>query len=334
MRGQAGWIRASLGAGSTAGDPAPSAARRSCELSILAARTDVRFLGSTIPHLVRACRFPFRRRVLLIDTVPLGPAYRDRPGIGTLDELRACADRLVRDGIVDEVREIDYSTATRERLYRKHFDRPLRHTHNHRGYPILGSILAIEQAEADYLVHFDSDMLLYQDPGWSWIEAGMRLLEDHPRIAAVLPHSGPPSPDGRLIQDEEDGEAHVREPLGFYSFETFTSRVFLIDRRRFLDELLQLHPPGSDEELLSGESRLPPWEEMVGARLAATGHVRIDLDSSRAWSLHPPDHGPEFVAALPTLLLRIERGWFPAEQAGRYDLVLEAWQSRLAATVR
>ncbi len=71
---------------------------------------------------------------------------------------------------------------------------------------------------------------------------------------------------------------------------------------------------------------------MVDARLTVTGHVRIDLDSPRAWTVHPPDHGPEFVAALPALLERLEAGDYPPEQAGREDLMLDAWNSRLTTT--
>ncbi len=42
---------------------------------------------------------------------------------------------------------------------------------------------------------------------------------------------------------------------------------------------------------------------------------------------HPPDHGPEFIANLPQILEKVETGFFPAQQAGHYDLRLADWLS-------
>src|ERR687891_1094535 len=92
-----------------------SAAR--CDLSILVARTDTRFMLHTIPHLVRTCRFPFARRVLMVDTAPLGRRYRRKPGIGTTEELHACCTQLLQAGVVDAITPIDYSPPYRRRIY-------------------------------------------------------------------------------------------------------------------------------------------------------------------------------------------------------------------------
>lgn len=300
----------------------------SCDLSILVSRIDTRFMLQTIPHLVRACRFPFERRVLVVDTAPLGRRYARRPGIGTMEELQACCAQLVQAGIIDVVAPIDYSAEYHRRMYRKHFAGLMRQTHSSGGYPILGSIFAVEESPADYLVHFDSDMLLYQAPGFNWIEEGLRLLRAHQDLIAVLPRSGPPSWDGRLIQQEETGERFERDPRGLFCFKTFTSRGFLIDRQRF-KRVLPLRPRMPFLELLRNYFRtrntMPEWEVMVGYRLAEIGLARADIDSSDAWTIHPNDRGEEFEAALPSLIARIEAGHFPPEQGGYYDLRLDRW---------
>ncbi len=299
-----------------------------CDLSILVSRIDTRFMLHTIPHIVRTCRFPFARRVLVVDTAPLGRRYARRPGIGTLEELRACCTRLIEMGVVDAAAPIDYSPEYRRRMFRKHFAVPMRQTHSSGGYPILGSIFAVEESRADFLVHFDSDMLLYQAPGFSWIDEGIRLLREHPDLVAVLPRSGPPSPDGRLRQQEQTGEAYRLDRRGWYAFKTFTSRVFLIDRRRF-ERVLPLRPRMSIGELLrnylTARNTMPEWEVMVGARLEETGLVRADLSSPHAWTLHPNDRGEPFEAILPDLIARIEAGTYPPEQGGYYDLQLQLW---------
>jgi hypothetical protein len=300
----------------------------SCDLSILVARTDTRFMLRTIPHLVRTCRFPFARRFLMVDTAPLGRRYGRKPGIGTAEELQACCTQLLQAGVVDALVPIDYSPDTRRRIYRKHFAGPMRQTHSHGGYPILGSIEAIEGSRADYLVHFDSDMLLHQDPGFSWIDEGIKQLRAHPDLLAVLPRSGPPHPDGRLRQQEETGEAYQPDARGIYCFKTFTSRVFLVDRQRF-DRLLPLRPrlPVLDllRNYLTARSTMPEWETMIGYRLQETAFVRADLSSTRAWTLHPDERGERFEAALPDLIARIQAGYYPAGQGGYYDLLLDLW---------
>jgi hypothetical protein len=264
----------------------------------------------------------------MVDTAPLGRRYGRKPGIGTAEELQACCTQLLQAGIVDDIVPIDYSPACRRRIYRKHFAGPMRQTHSHGGYPILGSIEALEGSRADYLVHFDSDMLLYQEPGFSWIDEGMKLLRAHRDLLAVLPRSGPPHANGRLRQQEETGEAYEPDPRGIYCFKTFTSRVFLVDRLRF-DSLLPLRSrlPVADllRNYLTARSTMPEWEIMIGYRLQETPLVRADLSSTRAWTLHPDDRGERFEAALPDLIARIEAGHYPAEQGGYYDLLLDLW---------
>ena len=65
---------------------------------------------------------------------------------------------------------------------------------------------------------------------------------------------------------------------------------------------------------------------MIGYRLQETGFVRADLASTRAWTLHPDERGEPFEAALPDLIARIEKGDYPAEQGGYYDLQFDLWK--------
>jgi hypothetical protein len=64
---------------------------------------------------------------------------------------------------------------------------------------------------------------------------------------------------------------------------------------------------------------------MVTAALKERGLLRADLASAVPWTLHTPDHGPRFIAALPDVIRRVEAGDFPASQAGDYDLNLDLW---------
>lgn len=308
----------------------------SCALSILVARTDLPFMMHTIPHLVKISKFPFSERVLCIDTAPLSGEKVNRPGIGTLEQLRDCCDQLLKAGVVDRVVDIDYSQTYHDRVYHKHFGSRIRPTHNYKGYPILGTIFHIESVQGDYMLHYDSDMLLYQHPDYSWVEEGIKLMQNHPEVMAIRPLTGPPTEDGKLYQVVP----YEQDPEGFYKFKFFSSRLYLIDRKRFdkllplpivwrpyRQKILDLLPVQLKTMLnnVTGKGSLDSWEIMVSNQLEATRYVRAVLDSPKAWTLHPKDRSPEFIQALPEIIKKIEAGWYPPEQAGYYDLQSQYW---------
>ncbi|NET31594.1 MAG: hypothetical protein F6K19_06290 [Cyanothece sp. SIO1E1] len=308
----------------------------SCSLSILVARTDIPFMMHTIPHLVKMCNFPFSQRMLVVDAGELSGDYPNRPGIGTLEQLRACCHQLLTSGVVDKVVDIDFSPAYRDRIYRKHFTGYVQETHNYRGAPVLGYIFCIEEVDSDYVLYFDCDMLLYQRAEFNWIEAGIQLMEKHSNILDVLPLSGPPCEGRGHAYQADDCDW---DSSGFYRFKRFTSRKFLLNRQRF-ENFLPLKAewlpsrkkprwmPASLETTLSqftGKGGLQRWENMMSYRLQTTPYFRADLDSPAAWTLHPRGHGPDFVQALPGIIERVEAGDYPIEQAGYYDLLLKYW---------
>ena len=308
----------------------------SCSLWILVARTDIPFMMHTIPHLVKMSNFPFQEKVLAVDTAPLSGEKVNRPGVGTMAQLREYTQKLLEAKIVDRLVDINYQPHYCDRVYRKHFGSRIRQTHNYKGYPILGTIFTIEAAQSDYMLHFDSDMLLHQEAGYSWIEAGMKLMAAHPKVMAMRPLAGPPADDGSLYQSKP----YQKDPDGFYRFKFFGSRAYLIDRKRF-DKLLPLPiiwrsyrrkilnrlPLQGQTALnfLTGKGALDSWEIMVSRQLEATDFVRGTLANSQAWTLHPKDRSPEFIAALPDIIQRIEAGDYPLEQAGHYDLISRLW---------
>ncbi len=307
-----------------------------CSLWMLAAEPDIPFLPLTVPHLIRSCNFPFGERVLALDTAPLSGDYARRPKVPVQASLEDCCTALLSEGIVDRVVYLEYSRQSHRRLYRKYFGDFIPQTHGYRGYPVLGSMMCLEQAEGNYMVHFDSDMLLHQSPEHSWVSEGIRLLEEHDDVISVMPLPGPPGNDGRLHQSVP----YQADPRGFFSFKNFSSRVYLIDRRRFEKLLpLEILALGSHRPLFKrfpdrwrlmaqhflGRNVLYSFEVMVTHAMQESSFVRADLDSNKAWTLHPPDHGVQFLEKLPEIIARVEGGSFPERQAGHYDLKLDLW---------
>ena len=308
----------------------------SCSLWILVARTDIPFMMHTIPHLIRMSNFSFQERVLVIDTAPLSGDKLARPGIGTLDELRERTKQLLAAGVVDRVVDIDYDPHYRDRVYKKHFGTPIRCTHNYKGYPILGTIFTIEEPQTDYMLHFDSDMLMYQQADYSWVKEGMQLMDAHPEIMSLRPLTGPPREDDTLYQSKH----YQKDPDGFYKFKFFSSRVYLINRKQFnkllplpiiwrpyRQKIMEKFPLKLQNTLnyLTGKGKLDSWEIMVSKQLEETEYFRGVLANPKAWTIHPQERSPQFITALPEIINKIEAGGYPQEQAGHYDLISNLW---------
>jgi hypothetical protein len=299
-----------------------------CTLSILTAVTDVPFMMHTVPHLVKMCNYPFRIRQLVMDVAPPSSDFKHRPGISSLEALYTCGEALKSAGVVDRILSVDYSEDFHRAAYKKHLGRYLPNTHNHRGAPVLPYIYAIEAAETDYFLHFDSDMLLYNQKGWSWVEEAIDHLKANPDLVCIMPRFGPPahnrstyqicaaptSPDMNLdylIPDETDS---------LFKMRVFTSRIYLFDLRR-LEKLLPLKPE------LKANGGLISWEQMVGS--AMNFYCRADMKNPRAWTLHPVKHNAKWLAVLPSIIQEVEQGRYPDEQAGEYNIRLGSWLRRL-----
>jgi hypothetical protein len=302
--------------------------QKSCSLSILVARTDIPFMDKTIPAIVKACQYPFCEVILFADTAPLHRVRQNRPGIGTLQDLLRVCEHLKNNNVVSRIQEIPYHGEEVKKLYQKFFDLDTRFTHDFRGGAVYGYLYSIDHTTADYVAHFDSDMLLYSEPGYSWIEKGIELLDDIEQILFISPLSGPPTEDGTLHQGNT---SYQIDPRGFYSFKQFTSRKYLLSRSR-LERSVPYEPLwiSQKRKLLSyitGKSALWSWEVIASKKLRDTKFIRADMKDPRAWTLHTPDHGPEFIRNLPRLVEKLNHAQFPASQRGHYDLKLHDWIS-------
>lgn len=297
-----------------------------CSLSINVARGDGLYIRQTIPALVKACRFDFLERSIIMETAPPTPRYAARPGLPSQEALEACCQWLVGQGCIDTVRPVDYSPERRDPILKKYFGRVLKQTHDYRGGAIYPYLFAIEDLPGDYIAHFDGDMMMHQREDSDWIKRGIELMEDHEDIVCVCPHPGPPVSGGNLKQR---GVPYRIDKRGFYAFKRLTTRRFLLHRKRF-EALLPLRPHSpSKREWLKGVlgkgSGMQTLEMMIEERLGQTNLIRADLLDGGAWTLHPPEHTPEFFEKLPEILERVERGEFPRGQEGDYDLQVEFW---------
>ena len=316
---------------------------------ILVAKTDVPYLLQTIPHLLQACNYPFKERVLAMDTASLTGDKLYRYGTGSQEVLEEACQTLVERGVVDRVAKIDYNPNLIKSIYTKYFGseqalQMLSHTHNWKGSTVYASLYCIEACATDYYLHFDADMLLHQDQDYDWITESLELMASVPNIATIRPRCGPPHPEGQSFHPHP----FTRDKRGFYSHKFFSMRAYLLDRNRLaqlapipliwkFDPLWSHHLPsplstitGKIERKLRNkkspvQGAIESLEIMVSKKLSTSDFVRADLASTQAWTIHPLKHDAAFIQALPWLIQLIEKGAYPLEQAGHYDLILEAW---------
>ena len=211
---------------------------------------------------------------------------------------------------------------------KKFFGSHFPETHCFRGYPIYGSFKQFIDTETKYILHLDCDMIFYEEPTFSWIKEGVRLMEENEDILCVLPKGGPPTKDGFLHQGTTPYQVDEKREL--YLFKNFTSRHYLIHRERFLS-LLPLKPLWLSwrepiKSRLFGNGKMLCWETMVEHALDKSDMWRADLMTDQAWSLHPGDRCDLFYNLLPKIIEKVNFGQFPQEQAGHFDLKLKYWE--------
>lgn len=303
----------------------------SVSLQISCAPGDEPTARHTLPHLLRVLGGQVAEIVFTYDARPPtgGGRFAD-----AWEERRPAMDALLRELCESHptarVSEVDTDPSRRREVahtfLRDAEDVPLKDA---RGGPMYSYLFGLHDARHDLVLHLDSDMLL-GGGSQTWVREAVALLSDDGVLFAG-PLPGPPRADGGLPEQPD------AVPYGTgtaFAFRTMSTRVFLVDRRR-LDAVALRAPVLARSRLKAllrgrgGGSAMP--EQLWSRLLADTGRVRVDFLGAEPglWSLHPPYRSPEFFAALPELVRRVEAGDVPDPQRGHYDIVAELvdWDS-------
>ncbi len=235
----------------------------------------------------------------------------------------------IRESSSFEIEVFSASPEQVRKLSKIHLGKTYTETHCFRGYPIHGSFRQFHNHGSEYVLHLDCDMIFHEEPEYSWIKEGIKLMEQNPDIACVLPRGGPPTDNGSLHQGTT--EYKVDNERNAYLFKNFTSRHYLVNRKRFM-ELLPMKPLWLSwreplKSMFFGNGKMLCWESMVGHAMEGSSFWRADLMSHKAWSIHPGERSEKFHNLLPRVINRINQGEYPNEQAGHFDLILDSWEN-------
>ena len=299
----------------------------SSQAFLFTARSDAKFIENTLPPLIKILEKAACKISLILDTRDPSGVLGSTLAQSRLHDIKSKIENL-QSKLNFEFLTTSYDSKSVRSKNRLQFNYPYRETHCFRGYPIYGSFKQFIDTDSQYILHLDCDMIFYEEPAFSWVQEGIRVMEENEDILCVLPRGGPPTKDGSLHQGSTPYK--VDEKRGLYLFKNFTSRHYLIHRERFLS-LLPLKPLWLSwrepiKSRLFGNGKMLCWEAMVERAIEKSGMWRADLMTDKAWSLHPGDRSEQFYQLLPQIIDSVNRNEFPEEQRGHFDLRLSNWK--------
>lgn len=304
------------GTGTSArGNPLP------VSLMIKATVMDAPFLDVMVRHMITQARYSFTERIIVVDRRPaFAGKYRTRP-CATDTNLDQILDRLLTDGIVDHVHNVDMTPAHIQDVMGHYFqhDADRVPTHAATGGPIYATLFGLELMTTDHVLQMDADILFYASCS-SWVEQALEAMSRDPRLWLMMTHPGPPTgPQGQSLGPRNRRRATWDGDLQVWQFRSATTRYFLCDRQNLRNRLLPLR-------LAQGYA---PLEQSISDALQRYGAFRGSLGTLSSWHLHVWYHGDPFPKLAPLLTKAIEAGRFPTFQRGEYDLRLDRPRDRL-----
>lgn len=250
-----------------------------------------------------------------------------------MGRIKELAEKFRTDGFVDRIEYLFPEAEVLAHLRSKYLRGVVKETHDYGGCGLLSYLAGIELSRSDFVIHYDADMLLHQEPGVCWGERGINILKDDGQALAVTPRIAPPLEGLKEKPSLYDWPAVLQGKDGWRD-QWLSTRCFLLDRRKF-ERLLPLLQGRVLWDTLAvrffgrGYPRSP--EVMISHRMKAEDFYRVNLRCEEYWLLHPADKGESFLRLLPSILESVGRGWVPFGQRGLPDVVVSEWEKKLDA---
>jgi len=265
--------------------------------------TDAPFLEKTLRHVFRSLDFHFCERLIAYDPGNPGGKYRDR-GRGDRRQLLAIFERLIADGLIDRVDTVPWDEESQKQVTRRFFGHEDISPTDMDGAPIYQYLYAIDRCIGDYVFHMDSDMLFHTGASKSWLTDGIEMLESEPQV--VFATCGSPPKARTWLERVLKRPLRKRMPNGWYAADSFSTRYFLMDTKRFKDQLIPLVPARRGEML----------EKTIFNTLIVRGLERRVNSCVDNWAIHPRTHDENYVRYLDELIWAVEHGVYPFVRPG------------------
>jgi len=279
-----------------------------------------------------------------------------------ITKLEALCAHLQSAGFIDRVAWLRPDPSALRDLNRRYCGVVTSRSHDHLGHAFSAYFLGWDAARTRYVAHFDADIVLWQQPGFSWLRRATALLETDAALLAASPRIAPPPLDHGMVHAEAEGSGWLPSwPLekvsGGWRSPWFSTRCHVMDRSRLAKQLPLASTRGPRRERRAaaidralsavyrrGElsrphricrslaARIPPFplppEVLLHEHAQAKGLACLYLDDPRAWFIHPDTKPERFLRLLPQLLAYATgRGVYPPDQCGVSGIRFTAWEA-------
>ncbi|HEX4132673.1 MAG TPA: hypothetical protein VHZ24_21750 [Pirellulales bacterium] len=287
-------------------------------LQISLAPSDYRHAEHILPHQLRQWRDQMSEVLISIDFHRSAGRFSERwqEGRGRIEAL-ANAQPGVR------VVTVDYSEPAQQAVSAMCFGGRRVPAKDFRGGPYYAYFFGLWAARHDIVLHTDSD-ILFGGGSKAWMNECVETLATDRSVLVCAPLPGPPSTDGRLKQLVA---THSNGRRWAPRFDTMSTRLFAIDRRRFSGDFGMLVPrrPSARNWIKAWVEGNPPQdlpEHLFTQRMRSLGLERLDFlgEAPGMWSLHAPYRCEDFYRRLPEIVALVERGEVPEAQRGDHDI--------------
>ncbi|MEM6883561.1 MAG: hypothetical protein AAF571_00915 [Verrucomicrobiota bacterium] len=300
---------------------------------------DVAYAERTVPRLLAQHPDDIAHRMLIVDTNKpqrTRANQRDYPEpefSEKANQIQDIAKSFQSQGLIDEIVKLNGKQTELQCHLSKKFSGgwiPPHITHDYHGAAYLAYLAAIDLCPQRYLLHYDADILMYQQAGTDWVQTTLSYWDKLPDAIVATPRIAPPGHTPDAPSEHQGRPYHTCE--GGWLDDWFSTRCFLMDTKR-LDNYLPLVKKRYLLEVLFYrilKRRYPPAPEILLFRSAgASGARRLNLSDQTSWLLHPTEKPERFLRLLPELLQALDRGSFPPEQTGQSEINLAAWENFL-----
>jgi hypothetical protein len=288
---------------------------------------DIKYAELVIPELIKK-HSKIREKLLIVDCNRPQKTKLVNPDIKfPIKVFKERVKRLLE--IVEIFKQANFFTniiildSTQQDLYNKLAKKYLRNlyncTHSAGATANMSYWAGFEFVKTRFILHYDGDMLLYQNKDYDWAVEGIEILKKNDDIISVVPPLAPTT--HQLEKMNKSGTL-------FSTDNWFSTRIFLIDKTKF-DRELPLIKKGIYLELILRKylkRAFPRDPEIILFKsLGYKKYKRAKLKTDQAWTLHPTDKPDTFIKNLPKIISEINHNSFPKEQIDQEDIIIDKW---------
>jgi hypothetical protein len=281
---------------------------------------DIAYAALTVPALIE--QHPEAGRILLVvDTCKPGRTKLVNPDLRfpepqftqKTEQIEAIATSIANNYNNCDVYVLRPGDAIIQQLGDRYLGGWYYNTHDYGGCANMAYWLGFEFPTTRYVLHYDGDMLLFQEPGYSWTEEAIRLLQENKQAVAACPRYNTPFSHADESPSYRHGVPFERVKDGWLDT-FFSTRCLLIDKERMQKYLPLLSGRILIETLAvkylnRGYPRSP--EIIMYRKIGGNNGRRLILNSYKSWTMHPHSKPPEYIANLPAIMKLVHAGVYP-----------------------